>query len=265
MLRRGITGIGAGTLSLFETGRSLIEGVGLATLFFLRTLRWTVTPPFRFRLVIAAGKYIGTESLPIITLTSLSIGAIFALQSASGFAKFGAESMVGSTVALSLALELAPVLTGLMVAGRAASGIATEIGSMRVTEQIDAMEAMAVEPIQYLVVPRFLASLIVFPALNAFFNLLGNVGSYLVGVGLLKLDAGIYLQKIYLLLEPHNIASGMWKALIFGAIVSLTGCFKGYYASGGAQGVGRATTDAVVTSSVLILVADYILTAAFFT
>ena len=113
--------------------------------------------------------------------------------------------------------------------------------------------------------PRFIASLIVFPALNAIFNLIGNIGSYLVGVGLLQLDAGVYLNKIYWLLEPKDIASGMWKALVFGAIVSLTGCFKGYYATGGAQGVGRATTDAVVTSSVLILIADYILTATFFT
>lgn len=209
-------------------------------------------------------EFVGVGSFFIVILTGFFTGAVFALQGATAFRLFNAESLVGSTVALSLARELAPVLTGLMVSGRAGSGIATEIGSMRVTEQIDALYTMAVNPIQYLVVPRFLAGLIMVPFLTVLFNLVGMLGCYLVGVELLNIDKGIFLEKVRWFVQPDDIYNGLLKSCVFGGILTLVGCYKGFYATGGARGVGLATTQSVVVSSVLILVADYILTALMF-
>ena len=248
-------------------GQSIIdttESLGRAAMMLAETLVWTFRPPFRLRLLFQAMEFVGVGSLFIVLLTGLFTGAVFALQGASAFRLFNAESLVGSTVALSLAKELSPVLTGLMVTGRAGSGIATELGTMRVTEQIDALETMAVNPVQYLVVPRFLAGVVMVPALSVLFTLVGMCGAYFVGVVLMNIDPGVFLGKTRWLVDPKDITDGLIKATVFGGVLTLVGCYKGFYASGGARGVGIATTQSVVVSSVAILVADYFLTAMMF-
>ena len=209
-------------------------------------------------------EFVGVGSLFIVVLTGVFTGAVFALQGAGAFRMFNAESLVGSTVGLSLARELSPVLTGLMVTGRAGSGIATELGTMRVTEQIDALYTMAVNPVQYLIVPRFLAGLIMVPVLSGLFTLVGMVGCYFVGVVLLGIDEGVFLEKVRWFVDPSDLSSGLIKSCVFGGILTMVGCYKGFYASGGARGVGLATTQSVVASSVIILVSDYFLTAVMF-
>jgi len=241
-----------------------VESVGRASQFLIETLIWCLRPPYRVKITLSAMEFVGVGSLFIVVLTGFFTGAVFALQGATAFKLFNAESLVGSTVALSLARELAPVLTGLMVSGRAGSGIATELGTMRVTEQIDALYTMAVNPIQYLVVPRFIAGLVMVPLLTALFNLVGMVGCYSVGVGILQIDEGVFMEKVKWFVEPSDLYNGLIKAFFFGGILTLVGCYKGYYASGGARGVGLATTQSVVISSVLILAADYVLTAMMF-
>ena len=248
-----------------ETTISMIESVGRASLFFFETLLWLVRPPYRLKMIFNAMEFVGVGSLFIVILTGFFTGAVFALQGATAFRLFNAESLVGSTVALSLARELAPVLTGLMVSGRAGSGIATEIGTMRVTEQIDALYTMAVNPVQYLIVPRFIAGLVMVPLLTALFNLVGMVGCYSVGVGMLNIDEGVFYENVKWFVEPADLYNGLIKSCVFGGILTLVGCYKGFYATGGARGVGLATTQSVVVSSVLILVADYLLTALMFT
>lgn len=245
-------------------GRSVVggvESVGQAALFVLETLTWIPRPPWRLKLLLHQMDAIGVGSLFIVLLTATFTGMVFALQTSKGFALFGAESLVGPTVGLSLSRELAPVLTGLMVTGRAGSGIATEIGTMRVTEQIDALHTMAVNPMQYLVVPRFLAGLVMVPVLTGLFMAVGFVGAWAVGVYLLRIDEGVFLEQTRWIVDPADVHSGLIKAFVFGGILTLTGCFKGYHASGGARGVGIATTQSVVVSSVLILLADYVITA----
>ena len=241
-----------------------VEGVGRAATLLGQTLAWIPRPPYRIRLLFQAMEFVGVGSLFIVLLTGIFTGAVFALQGAGAFRLFNAEALVGSTVALSLARELSPVLTGLMVTGRAGSGIATELGTMRVTEQIDALYTMAVNPVQYLVVPRFIAGLVMVPALSVLFTLVGMAGAYFVGVVLLNIDEGVFLAKVYWYVDPKDLTNGMFKACVFGGILTLVGCYKGFYASGGARGVGLATTQSVVVSSVLILVADYFLTAMMF-
>ncbi len=242
----------------------LIESVGRAALLLGETIVWCFRPPYRIRLLFQAMEFVGVGSLFIVLLTGLFTGAVFALQGAGAFRMFNAESLVGSTVALSLAKELSPVLTGLMVTGRAGSGIATELGTMRVTEQIDALQTMAVNPVQYLVVPRFIAGLVMVPALSVLFTLIGMCGAYFVGVVLMNIDPGVFISKTRWLVDPEDILNGLVKAVVFGGILTLVGCYKGFYASGGARGVGMATTQSVVVSSVAILVADYFLTALMF-
>ncbi|MCK6572401.1 ABC transporter permease [Myxococcota bacterium] len=253
--------------AISDLGQTVIDAttaVGQATLLTIETLVWMVRPPYRFRLLFQAMEFVGVGSLFIVLLTGLFTGAVFALQGAVAFRLFNAESLVGSTVALSLARELSPVLTGLMVTGRAGSGIATELGTMRVTEQIDALYTMAVNPVQYLIVPRFIAGLIMVPVLSVLFTMVGMLGAYFVGVVLLHIDQGIFIGKTRWFVDPADLSSGLIKAFFFGGILTMVGCYKGYYASGGARGVGVATTQAVVYGSVLILVADYFLTAAMF-
>lgn len=255
----------AGIEKVGETTITMIESIGQASVFLFETLFWLVRPPYRFKMIFNAMEFVGVGSLFIVILTGFFTGAVFALQGATAFRLFNAESLVGSTVALSLARELAPVLTGLMVSGRAGSGIATEIGTMRVTEQIDALYTMAVNPVQYLIVPRFLAGLVMVPLLTILFNLVGMVGCYSVGVGLLNIDEGVFYENVKWFVEPADLYNGLIKSCVFGGILTLVGCYKGFYATGGARGVGLATTQSVVVSSVLILVADYILTALMFT
>ncbi|RJO67521.1 MAG: ABC transporter permease [Myxococcales bacterium] len=240
-------------------GRSL-EELGRFGLLAAETFAWLFRPPFRRRLLLQQLEFVGNRSLSIILLTGLFTGAVFALQSIFAFRLFNAESMVGSTVALSLTRELAPVLTSLMVTGRCGSAMAAEIGTMRVTEQIDALASMAVNPVQYLFAPRVLASLIMVPILTMVFNVVGTAGAYVVAVYFEGVDPGILLDNVRWFVDPADVYIGFAKAAVFALILSLVGCYKGYTTQGGARGVGLATTQAVVISSVTILVTDYFLT-----
>ncbi|GAB4255973.1 MAG: MlaE family lipid ABC transporter permease subunit [Deferrisomatales bacterium] len=241
-----------------------IEEIGRACLFLAETLRAAFTPPLRWRLTVAQMEFVGNRSLSVVILTGTFTGMVLALQSFYAFRKFGAEGLVGTTVALSMTRELGPVLTSLMVTARAGSAMAAELGTMRVTEQIDALTVMAVDPVRYLVVPRILASLAMVPLLTVISDMVGVVGGYFVGVKLLGINAGIYVDNTVSYLELNDIYTGLVKAACFGLILSTIGCYKGYTTSGGAHGVGRATTEAVVLASILILISDYFLTAIMF-
>ena len=220
---------------------------------------WAVRPPYRTRLFIDANDYIGVGSLPIITLVGLFTGAVTALQAVNAMRIFGAEGYVGSMTGLSLALELGPVLTGLMLAGRVGAGIATELGTMRISEQIDALESMAVSPVQYLVVPRVIAGTIMTPLLTMFFFFIGMVGAYIVAVYVENVDPGVFLENFRWTVDPKDLMQGLIKAIVFGTALTTIGCYQGYHASGGGRGVGLATTRAVVFGSVTILILDYFL------
>lgn len=241
-----------------------MEEMGQILIMLASTLAWTVRPPLRLRAIIKQMEFVGVNSLFVVILTGAFTGGVFTLQSYYGFRMFGAESMVGPTVALAMTRELGPVLTSLMVTGRAGSAMAAELGTMRVTEQIDALYVMAANPIKFLVVPRILAGLIMLPLLTVISNFLGVVGGYMVGVKLLGINSGLYIGKTLEYVQLSDIFNGLLKAAIFGVILSLIGCYKGFFTKGGAEGVGRATTEAVVLSSVMILISDYILTAIMF-
>ncbi|MFH1136537.1 MAG: ABC transporter permease [Pseudomonadota bacterium] len=241
-----------------------LEEMGRILFMLAGALTWAVRPPYRFRSIFKQMEFIGVNSLFVVILTGAFTGAVFTLQSYYGFKQFGAEGMVGMTVALAMARELGPVLTALMVTGRAGSAMAAELGTMRVTEQIDALYVMATNPIKYLVVPRVLAGLIVLPLLTAIANFVGVLGAYLVGVDLLGINAGLFVGNIITYVDMSDLVNGLVKSAVFGGVMSLIGCYKGFYASGGAEGVGKATTEAVVLSSIIILISNYMLTAIMF-
>jgi phospholipid/cholesterol/gamma-HCH transport system permease protein len=242
----------------------MIEAVGSLAILAVESIIWLGRPPFRWRVMLQALEFVGVGSLPIVILTGAFTGMVLSLQSAYAFRLFNAESLVGPTVALALSRELAPVLTGLMVTGRVGSAIATEIGTMNVTEQIDALRTMAVNPIQYLVTPRVVAMLLMVPVLCQLFNVVGVFGAWLISVQGLGLDEGIFFKRIKDIVEAWDIWSGIIKGCVFGFAIAVISCFIGYNASGGARGVGIATTRAVVYSSVMILVLDYFLTVLMF-
>lgn len=233
-------------------------------LLFIESIIWLFRPPFRGRIILKQMEFIGVNSIFVVILTGTFTGMVFSFQSYIGFHKFGAEYMVGTVVGLGMARELGPVLSSIMVAARAGSAITAEIGTMKVTEQIDALYSLAVEPIQYLVTPRILSGLIVMPLLNSVAVFCGVVGGYFVGVNILGINKTLYLQYMYQYVELSDLYNGIIKAVVFGLILTLVGCYKGLYSGGGAEGVGKATTESVVLSSVLILVFDYILTAFMF-
>jgi phospholipid/cholesterol/gamma-HCH transport system permease protein len=237
-----------------------VESLGGFMLLFIEMLVWSVRPPYRIRQLLMAMDFVGFGSLFIVLLTGFFTGAVFSFQSAYAFRLFQAESLVGATVALAVTRELGPVLTGLMVTGRVASAMATELGTMKVTEQIDAMSTMAVNPVQFLIVPRVIAGILLMPILCALFDFVAMVGSFVVGVGLLGIDSGPFTRRMEDLVTAKDIVSGMIKSGVFGLLIAFIGCYKGYNASGGAKGVGEATTSAVVTSSIAILIVDYFLT-----
>lgn len=243
---------------------AFLAAAGRLMMFAGQAVWHCVHPPYYPRLILKQMLDIGYFSLPVVGLTAIFSGMVLALQSHTGFARFSAEGAVATVVILSMTRELGPVLAGLMVAGRVGAAMAAEIGTMRVTEQIDALYTMAVNPVQYLVVPRFLAGLLMVPVLSVLFTLIGMVGAYFVGVVLLNIDKGVFIGKTRWFVDPDDLTSGIIKAFVFGGILTMVGCYKGYYASGGARGVGMATTQAVVYGSVLILVADYFLTALMF-
>jgi phospholipid/cholesterol/gamma-HCH transport system permease protein len=243
---------------------SVLEQMGRMLMLFFSAMLWLFSRPFRVRLLFKQMEIVGVNSTLVVILTGAFTGAVLALQTFYGFRKFGAESLVGATVALSLTRELGPVLTGLMVTGRIGSAMAAELGTMRVTEQIDAMYTMAVEPVKYLILPRILAAVLMVPVLTVVSDFVGILGGYFVGVKLLGINSGIFLNKMYEIVEFDDIYNGLIKSVIFGLILSLVGCYKGFYTEGGAAGVGKSTTEAVVLSSVLILVSDYMLTSFLF-
>jgi phospholipid/cholesterol/gamma-HCH transport system permease protein len=252
---------------LERLGTGIIHGVeemGRIILFFLSAVAWTFRPPLKVRIVFKQLEFVGVKSLYVVSLTGLFTGMVLALQTYHGFRMFSAESLVGGTVALSMTRELGPVLTSLMVTARAGSAMAAELGSMKVTEQIDALYVMAANPIQHLIVPRILSGLMMVPVLTVISDFIGIIGGYFVGVHLLGINEGLFIKNITKLMTLNDIYNGLVKAAVFGLILSLIGCYKGFNTKGGAEGVGKATTEAVVLSSISILIADYFLTAIMF-
>lgn len=241
-----------------------IENTGEVVLLAWEGLIAIFRRPFRWRIFLQQLEFVGVGSLLIVLLTGAFTGMVFSVQSAYAFKMFNAEGYVGTTVALALTRELAPVLTGLMVTGRVGSSIATELGTMGVTEQIDALRSMAVNPVQYLVSPRMVAGFIMMPVLCLLFSLVGLVGSWFVAVVGLGLDEGVFISRIIDVMEPWDVWSGLIKAAVFGLVIVAISCHAGYTASGGARGVGLATTRAVVYSSVAVLVVDYFMTVMMF-
>ncbi|MDR0454405.1 MAG: ABC transporter permease [Deferribacteraceae bacterium] len=236
---------------------------GLSTMLW-DALRWTVRPPFRFKLILEQMESIGVKSVPVVIFTGMFTGMVFGYQCYFGFHYFGAEYMTGMVVALAMARELGPVLSAIMVTARCGSAMTAELGTMRVTEQIDALYSLAVEPLQYLISPRIIASVLIMPVLNLITVTFGIVGGYVVVVKWLGVNSTIFLENISYYVGLDDYLNGTVKALVFGLILSVVGCYKGYYVSGGALGVGQATTQSVVLSCILILLFDYIITALLF-
>ncbi|QNT68569.1 MlaE family ABC transporter permease [Defluviicoccus vanus] len=241
-----------------------IGRTGRLVLFAGSGVAHCVRPPFYWRNIVRQLIEIGYFSLPVVGLTAIFTGMVLALQSYTGFARFSAEGAVAKVVAISITRELGPVLAGLMVAGRIGAAMAAEIGTMRVTEQIDALTTLSTNPKKYLVAPRLIAGIIVLPLLVLVANVIGIFGGYLVSVFKLGFNPATYLQSTVAALTTEDVVSGLVKAAVFGFLITLMGCYHGYHSKGGAQGVGRATTNAVVSASILILCFDYILTELFF-
>jgi phospholipid/cholesterol/gamma-HCH transport system permease protein len=254
-----LRGARAGVEAVGQQVIGLIEGIGGVVLMILEVLKVMVRPPYRVRLLFESMEEVGVGALFIVLLTGLFTGMVLSLQGVLAFSAFNAETLVGGSTAVALARELSPVLTGLMVSGRSGSSMATTLGTMRVTEQIDAMDVMAVSSIQYLVVPRILASILMMPLLVLLFDLVGMAGAYFVAVGTLDVDGGLFMAKIKDFVAPMDLVKGGIKGGFFGAGIATLSCYRGYYASGGAKGVGEATTSAVVLSSISILVLNYFL------
>ncbi len=240
---------------------SFTRGLGRMLLLFSETLRQIFLPPFETRSTLFQMLDIGVRSLPVVLVTAIFTGMVFALQTYTGFKRFGAESVVASVVALSMTRELGPVLTGLIVSGRAGAAIAAELGTMSVTEQIDALETLATDPVKYLVVPRFLSGVVMLPAVTVVADIVGIIGGYIVTVGLFSTSSVVYWRRTWDYLVAGDIFSGLVKACFFGAAITLISCYKGFYTRGGAEGVGKATTGAVVLSSMTILISDYFLSS----
>ena len=243
---------------------NFLNEAGALFILFLRVILLSFRPPFRVKHIISQMEEVGVNSLPVVLITAVFTGMVLALQTYTGFRRFNAESLVGTVVALSMTRELGPVLTGLMVSGRVGSSMAAELGTMRVTEQIDALITLATNPVKYLIVPRFVASLIILPLLTVIADILGIIGGYFISVIILGSNSTTYIKRTIDYLELNDIYSGLFKASIFGMIIALVGCYHGFYTTGGAEGVGKATTKAVVIASLLILISNYFITAALF-
>ncbi|HTF99320.1 MAG TPA: ABC transporter permease [Nitrospirota bacterium] len=253
-INRGLETVGHKTMLL-------VSQIGSVLVFFVQTLRWTVSRPFYLKNLLKQMEQIGVNSIPVVLTTALSTGMVLAYQSYTGFRRFGAETLIGTVVSLSMTRELGPVLTGLMVAGRAGASIAAELGTMRVTEQIDALATLATNPMKYLVVPRFLASTVMMFFLTTLGMLVGITGGYFVGVKVLGTNPVTYINNSINYTEVSDIWFGLVKSLVFGAVVGVISCYKGFNTEGGAEGVGKATTGAVVVSCMMILILDYFLSA----
>ncbi|MFL5350066.1 MAG: MlaE family ABC transporter permease [Hyalangium sp.] len=250
LLLQSIENFGKGAMGV-------VADIGGVSHLAFQVARWSLKRPYRLQNLFAQLDFVGVGSIFIVALTGLFTGMVFAHQSSRAFELFDAESMVGPTVALTLTRELAPVFSALMVTMRAGSAMCTELGTMRVTEQVDALETMAVNPIQYLLVPRVLSGLIMVPVLTMIFNTAGMGGSYFVSVVANAISAGTFLNRTQQWLDPIDLYEGLIKGAIFGLSVTLVCCYKGYNASGGAKGVGQATTQAMVTSALSIFILDF--------
>jgi phospholipid/cholesterol/gamma-HCH transport system permease protein len=249
---------------LGRTFLAFLGDAGRLAIFLAMALRRLFRRPFRGLLVVTQFEFIGARSLGIVVLSASFTGLVLTFQGYYVLVRFGSENLVGTLVALSLTRELAPVLTALMVTARAGSAIAATIGNMAVTEQIDALKSLAVDPVQYLVVPRLLASVVALPLLTAIFSLAGIGAGYVLGVSVLGLDGLAFMSNIRRSVEWKDISVGLWKAVLFGVLIAWISSFRGYHTKGGAQGVGRSTTRTVVDCAVLILSGDYVVTALFF-
>ena len=247
--------------TIFGPVLDVLDDFGGTLTLFLQTLTWAIRPPFRFAQFLSAFDFIGAGSTFIVALVGLFTGMAFTVSTIVGFRQFSAENMVGGVVVIALARELAPVLAAVVITARAGSTMASELGNMRVTEQIDAITTMGVSPVQYLVVPRILASTLMLPLLAVAFGMAGMGGAYIVAVLWQSIDPGVFWDRVRSLVMWKDITMCITKALIFGVIVSTICCKKGFYASGGARGVGEATAKAVVSSIVAIFAADYVTTA----
>ncbi len=244
---------------------SFLGTAGRLALFTFAGVSHCFRPPFYGRILLRQMIDIGFFTLPVVGLTAIFAGMVLALQSFTGFARFSAEGAIANVVVISLTRELGPVLGGLMVAGRIGAAMAAEIGTMRVTEQIDALTTLSTNPMKYLVAPRLIAGVVMMPLVVLIADVIGVFGGYLVSVYKLGFNPANYLQNTWDFMTAHDVISGLVKASVFGFITTLMGCYHGYNSQGGAQGVGKATTNAVVSASILILCFDYILTEAFFT
>jgi phospholipid/cholesterol/gamma-HCH transport system permease protein len=248
-------------------GRAFLSGLestGRLSLFALRAVSHCVRPPYYPRLILRQMIEIGYYSLPVVGLTAIFTGMVLALQTFTGFARFNAESAIPNVVVISITRELGPVLAGLMVAGRIGAAMAAEIGTMRVTEQIDALTTLSTNPMKYLVAPRIIAGIAMLPLLVLVADIIGVFGGYLVSIYKLGFNPATYIRNTIDFMETIDVVSGLVKASVFGFLVSLMGCYHGYQSRGGAQGVGAATTNAVVSASILILIFNYIITELFF-
>ena len=241
-----------------------IEEMGKIIMLFFSTVSWMVRPPLKIRDIFKQMEFVGVKSIFVVVLTGGFTGMVMALQGYHGFKMFSAEALVGSTVALGMTRELGPVLTSLMVTARAGSAMTAELGTMKVTEQIDALYVMAANPIKHLIVPRIIAGVLMVPILTIVADFVGILGGYFVGVEILNINPGVFVKNIYKYVELDDIFNGLIKSAFFGLILSLIGCYKGFNTEGGAEGVGKAITEAVVLYSISILVSDYFLTAIMF-
>lgn len=243
---------------------NFLEVSGRLSIFCFNVIGSAFRRPLYLKSVLEQMMEIGYYSLPVVGLTAIFTGAVLALQSYTGFSRFSAESAIASVVVLSITRELGPVLAGLMVAGRVGASIAAEIGTMRITEQIDALITLSTNPIKYLVAPRVIAAVLMMPCLVLVADIIGVMGGYFISIYTLGFSQDIYLQNTYQYLEVKDITSGLIKSAVFGFIIAIVGCYSGYYSNKGAQGVGNATTNAVVISSIMILLTNYLLTKVFF-
>ncbi len=237
------------------------RGLGSILILLAETFKEILLPPFEVKNTLKQMLEIGVKSVPVVIITAIFTGMVLALQTFTGFKRFGAEALVGTVVSLSLTREMGPVLTGLIVAGRAGAAIAAELGSMRVTEQIDALETLATSPVKYLIVPRFIAASLMLPSLTIIADFLGILGGYAIAVWLYGMSSALYWRRAWNYLEMSDILGGLAKACFFGAAIAIVCCYRGFYTEGGAEGVGKATTGAVVISFMTILISDYFLTA----
>lgn len=243
---------------------NFLSSIGSLSLFLFYSLIQGLRPPYYFRQILRQFWEIGYLSLPVVGLTAFFTGMVLALQSYTGFSRFNAENAIASVIVLSMTRELGPVLAGLMISGRIGAAMAAEIGTMRVTEQIDALVTLSTNPRKYLIFPRLLAGVIVLPLLVLVADAVGVFGGYIVSVYRLGFNPASYIKQTLDFMQMGDVTSGLIKAAFFGFIISLMGCYHGFNSKGGAEGVGKATTYAVVSSSILILVANYFLTALLF-